>query len=226
MAITDWPITERPREKLLAHGAAMLSDAELLAIFLRIGVKGKTSVDLARGLLLKFGNLRSLLEANPKDFCQQAGLGIAKYAQLQATLEITKRYLNVILQHGDVLKNISATKQYITAQLRHRRHEIFACLFLDTRFQAICFEELFHGTINSVTVHPRLILKRSLYHEAAAVILAHNHPSGNATPSNLDERLTQKIKTALEFIDVRVLDHIIIGEGDVISFAEHGLLSA
>lgn len=224
MSIRDWPDAERPREKLLQRGASALSDAELLAIFLRIGIPGRSAVDLARDLLQRFGGLRQLLEANEKDFCETPGLGPAKYVQLQAVLELGRRYLETTLQRGDALQSVADTRRYLTAKLRHEPHEVFACLFLDNRHRVLAFEELFHGTIDGASVHPRQIVKRALYHNAAALILAHNHPSGVAEPSRADEQITLRLKEALALVDVRVLDHFIIGDGEVISFAERGLI--
>lgn len=224
MPITDWPLAERPREKLLQHGPAALSDAELLAIFLRTGVPGKTAVDVARELLSVFGGLRGLLEADVERFCAQAGLGTAKFAQLQAILEMGRRHLRATLQRGDALANPADTRAYLSARLRGYGHEVFACLFLDTRHRVIQYEELFHGTLDGTSVHPREVLKRALAHNAAAVILAHNHPSGVAEPSRADEQLTQRLRDALGLVDIRVLDHVVIGDGTSVSFAERGLL--
>ena len=224
MSIRDWPDAERPREKLLQRGASALSDAELLAIFLRIGIPGRSAVDLARDLLQRFGSLRQLLEADEQEFCESPGLGPAKYVQLQAVLELGRRYLETTLQRGDVLQSVADTRRYLTAKLRHEPHEVFACLFLDNRHRVLAFEELFHGTIDGASVHPRQIVKRALYHNAAALILAHNHPSGVAEPSRADEQITLRLKEALALVDVRVLDHFIIGDGEVISFAERGLI--
>jgi len=224
MSIRDWPDDERPREKLLARGAAALSDAELLAIFLRTGVAGRSAVDLARELLTRYGGLRHLLEADMAGFCQGPGLGMAKYVQLQAVLEMGRRYLEETLQRGDALQSVADTRRYLTARLRHQPHEVFGCLFLDNRHRVISFEELFNGTIDGASVHPRQVVKRALYHNAAAVILAHNHPSGIAEPSRADEQITLRLKEALALIDVRVLDHFIIGDGESVSLAERGLL--
>jgi DNA repair protein RadC len=224
MPITDWPEQERPREKLLARGAQALSDAELLAIFLRTGVRGKTAVDLARELLVEFGSLRALMEADRDRFCSSTGLGEAKYAQLQATLEIARRHLMETLRRGDALTNPKATRTYLAAQLRGYTYEVFGALFLDNRHRVIAFEELFRGTIDGTSVHPREVVKRALAHNAAAVIFAHNHPSGVAEPSQADEMLTRRLKDALGLIDMRVLDHIVIGDGDAVSLAERGLL--
>lgn len=224
MPITDWPLAERPREKLLQLGPTALSDAELLAIFLRTGVRGKTAVDLARELLSGFGGLRALLEADLPRFCAAAGLGTAKFAQLQAVLEMGRRHLRATLQRGDALANPTDTRAYLSARLRGYGHEVFACLFLDTRHRVIQYEELFHGTLDGTSVHPREVLKRALAHNAAALILAHNHPSGVAEPSRADEQLTHRLRDALGLIDIRVLDHVVIGDGTCVSFAERGLL--
>ena len=224
MAITDWPSGERPREKLLQRGAEALSDAELLAIFLRTGVAGKTAVDLARELLDEYGSLRPLLEADQKRFCKSLGLGSAKYAQLQAVLEMGKRHLQETLKRGISLENPEQTKAYLVSQLREYPHEVFACLFLDNRHRIIQFDKLFQGTINGASVHPREVVKQALHHNAAAVILAHNHPSGVAEPSQADQQITQLLKQALDLVDVRVLDHIIVGDGETVSLAERGML--
>ena len=224
MSIREWPDAERPREKLLARGAAALSDAELLAIFLRTGVKGRSAVDLARDLLREYGNLRRLFDADQKTFCATLGLGAAKYAQLQAVLEMARRYLEENLQRSDAISSVADTRRYLTAQLRHEPHEVFACLFLDNRHRVLAFEPLFYGTIDGASVHPRQVVRRALYHNAAALILAHNHPSGVAEPSQADRQVTQRLQAALELIDVRVLDHMIVGDDEVTSFAERGWL--
>lgn len=222
MAITDWPTEERPREKLLKRGASALSDAELLAIFLRTGVKGKTAVDLARDLLDQHGSLRSLLAAEQKEFCASQGLGSAKYAQLQAVLEMGKRHLWETLVRSEALANPEDTRRYLTARLREHRNEVFACLFLDNKNRIIEYEELFFGTIDGASVHPRQIVQRALSHNAAGLILAHNHPSGVAEPSQADRQITQRIKEALSLLDIRVLDHLVIGDGEIASLAEIG----
>lgn len=224
MAIRDWPAAERPREKLLARGPGALSDAELLAVFLRTGVRGKTAVDLARDLLETHGGLRPLLEAERARFCASPGLGDAKYVLLQAVLEMARRHLHETLVRGDALSCPDDTRRYLTAQLRGHPHEVFACLFLDNRHRVIRFDELFHGTINGASVHPREVVRRSLAHNAAAVILAHNHPSGVAEPSAADLQLTRRLTDALALVDVRVLDHIVVGDGETVSLAERGLL--
>ncbi len=224
MPITDWPEAERPREKLLGRGAEALSDAELLAIFLRTGMPGKTAVDLARELLDTFGGLRGLLSADLARFCEAPGLGPAKFVQLQAVVEMSRRYLREAIDREDALSSPDATRAYLRARLRDHPHEVFACLFLDNRHRVIEFEELFRGTIDGASVHPREVVRRALAHNAAAVILAHNHPSGVAEPSQSDTTITRRLSEALALIDVRVLDHIVVGDGEPVSFAERGLL--
>jgi DNA repair protein RadC len=223
-SIRDWPPGERPREKLLARGPDALSDAELLAIFLRTGVNGKTAVDLARELLRDWGGLRPLLEADRQQFCARHGLGTATYAQLQGVLELARRHLQEQLQREDALDNPDATRHYLLSRLRHLGHEVFACLFLDNRHRVVAFEELFQGTIDGASVHPREVVKRALRHNAAAVILAHNHPSGVAEPSRADLRITRRLVESLALVDIRVLDHFVIGEGAGVSLAERGQL--
>ncbi|MEE9351839.1 MAG: DNA repair protein RadC [Thiotrichaceae bacterium] len=223
MAITDWPLEERPREKLLINGATSLSDAELLAIFLRTGVKGLTAVDMAKQLLDEHGSLRDLLAADIDKFCQSRGLGEAKYVQLQAVIEMSRRYFDEKLKRGDEITSASKVKDYLKSKLRDYQHEVFACLFLDNRHRIIKYEEMFTGTIDGASVYPREVVKRALAHNAAALILAHNHPSGVAEPSESDKRITQRLKDALGLVDVRVLDHFVVGD-EVVSFAERGLL--
>ena len=224
MTIKDWPVDDRPREKLLAKGPEALTDAELLAIFLRTGITGKTAVDLARELLEEFGSLQALLNADQTRFCQGKGLGSAKFAQLQAVLEMARRHFVEILQRGNALTSPEATRAYLSAQLRGYSYEVFACLFLDNQHRVIQLEELFRGTIDGASVYPREVAKRALFHNAAAVIFAHNHPSGINEPSQADKNITDKLKQALILFDIRVLDHFIIGDGLPYSFAEHGLL--
>jgi len=221
--ISDWPMEERPREKLLDRGANSLSDAELLAIFLRTGTRGLTAVDLARQLLDDFGGLKPLLAASESRFCLQRGLGRAKYAQLQAVLEMARRHLFENIQRGDALCSPEETRRYLSAELRSSPHEVFACLFLDNRNRVLTFEKLFFGTIDGASVYPREVVRRAIDNNAAAVIFAHNHPSGVAEPSSADKQITQRLKDALALIDVRVLDHMVIGD-EVVSFAERGLL--
>ncbi|MDH4568155.1 JAB domain-containing protein [Pseudomonas sp. BN414] len=222
MSIRNWPAAERPREKLLELGAAALSDAELLAIFLRTGVAGRSAVDLARHLLSDFGSLRALLEAELQEFSQHLGLGPAKFAQLQAVLEMSRRHLAEGLRRDSALESPQAVRDFLKAQLRHSHHEQFACLFLDAKHRVLAFEVLFHGTIDGASVYPRQVVKRSLAHNAAALILSHNHPSGVAEPSEADRQLTRRLKEALALIDVRVLDHFIVGDGEPLSMAERG----
>lgn len=220
--LKSWPSAERPREKLLSLGSASLSDAELLAIFLRTGVKGCNVVDLSRNLLLSFGSLANVFRANQQEFCQQHGLGSAKYVQLQACLEMSKRYLaEQLIQQGSALTSSQATRDYLTSELRHETREVFAVLFLDNQHQILKFERLFFGTLNAATVYPRIVVEQALKHHAAAVILAHNHPSGVAEASIADKQITQKLAQALQLIDVRVLDHMIIAGHQCYSFAEH-----
>lgn len=224
MPISDWPEQERPREKLLNKGPAALSDAELLAIFLRTGLQGKTAIDLSRDLLANFGGLRSLIEIDSKTFCQTKGLGLAKYSQIQAAIELGKRYLEENLGGKDVLSNPNDTKNFLLAQLRAYPYEVFACLFLDNRHQIINFDKMFNGTIDGASVYPREVVKQALARNAAAVIFAHNHPSGVAEPSLADKDITQRLQEALKLVDIRVLDHFIIGDNTAVSFAELGLL--
>ena len=224
MAISDWPEAERPREKLLSLGPQALSDAELLAIFLRTGIAGCNAVDLARRLMHEYGSLRQLLQADRRRFCATRGLGNAKYAQLQAVLELARRHLAENLLRSDALKNPAETRRYQKARLRDYPYEVFACLFLDTRNRIICYEELFRGSSDGASVHPREVVRRALQHNAAAVILAHNHPSGVAEPSDADRRITTRLQDALALLDIRVLDHVVIGDQIATSFAERGLI--
>ncbi len=224
MAIKDWPAEERPREKLLQRGASALTDAELLAIFLRTGTPGKSAVDLARELLDTFGSLKALLNADQAQFCRGLGLGAAKYAQLQAVLEMARRHFEEILQRGNALSSPDITRAYLSAHLRGYSYEVFACLFLDNQHRVIQLDEMFRGTLDSASVYPREVVKQALHHNAAAVIFAHNHPSGIAEPSQSDKLITDKLKQALGLFDIRVLDHFIVGDGPPYSFAEHGLL--
>lgn len=224
MSIAQWPEAERPREKLLRQGPQSLSDAELLAIFLRVGCVGKSAVDLARELLHQYGGLRPLLEANQGDFCRGLGLGSAKYAQLQAVLEMGRRHLSAHMKEGDLLTSPDLVRNYLSAQLRHRHQEVFAVLFLDNQHRLLAYEELFFGTIDGASVHPREVVRKAIAHNAAAMILAHNHPSGVAEPSQSDRRITERLQQALDLIDVRVLDHMVVGNKEVISFAERGFI--
>jgi len=224
MSIRNWPAAERPREKLLALGAGSLTDAELLAIFLRTGVSGQSAVDLARHLLNDFDGLRNLLQADQQAFSRRLGLGPAKFAQLQAVLEMARRHLAEQLRRDSALESPQAVRDYLKALLRHEPHEVFGCLFLDSKHRVLTFEALFHGSIDSASVYPRQVVKRALAHNAAALILTHNHPSGVAEPSLADQVLTRRLRDALELVDVRVLDHFIVGDGEPLSMAERGLL--
>jgi DNA repair protein RadC len=224
MAIPDWPADERPREKLLDRGAAALTDAELLAILLRTGIRGRSAVDLAREVLGNFRSLRKLLAASRARFCAEPGLGIARYAELQAAIELSRRQLTESLKTGPALGSPRATSAFLIAKLRDLEHEVFCCLYLDRRHRLIEFEELFRGTIDGASVHPREIVKLALQRNCAAIIVAHNHPSGVAEPSQADELITQRIKEALALVDIRLLDHIIVGDGTSVSLAERGLV--
>lgn len=222
--IRDWPQTERPREKLISHGAASLSDSELLAIFLRTGVAGRSAVDLGRELVARYGGLRGLFAAPAERLMAERGLGPAKYAQLQAVLELARRHLAEQLAERDALRDPDDAARYVTARLREELREVFLVLFLDTRHRVIAIEELAHGTLDGASVYPREVLRRVMQHNAAAVILAHNHPSGVPEPSAADRRLTQRLSETLKLIDVRVLDHLIVGEGRPVSMAQRGLM--
>ncbi|MES1924609.1 DNA repair protein RadC [Salinisphaera sp. T31B1] len=224
MRISDWPASERPREKLLERGAAALSDAELLAIFLRVGIAGQSAVDMARALLTEYGSLGALLAADRQTFCHTRGLGTAKYAQLQAVLEMARRHAAETLADQDVLSDPQATRAYLSMRLGDRAHEIFACVFLDTRNRVIAFEELFRGTIDGAAVYPREVVKAALRHNAASLILAHNHPSGVAEPSAADRDITRRLTQALGLVDIRVLDHLILTRSGHTSLAERGMM--
>ena len=222
MAISHWPKDERPREKLLSKGAAALSDAELLAIFLRTGLPGITAIDLARGLLSEFGGIGPLLSARQGAFCARKGLGPAKFAQLQAALEITSRYIKEELRANPIFTSPQMVRDYLAVQMRGYQREVFVILLLDSRHQLLDFHELFQGTIDMASVYPREIVKLALQNNAAAVIVAHNHPSGVAEPSQSDIAITKRIKQALALVDIRLLDHFIIGRGAVTSLADTG----
>lgn len=220
--IKDLPYESRPREKLLSRGPQALSDAELLAIFFRVGVKGMNAIELADSVLTTFGSLRGLFAATQSQFCSYKGLGEAKYAQLQAVLEMTQRYLAETLRKGDALNCPDDTKRLLTSLLRDRDREAFLVLYLDNQNQMIAHEVLFEGTIGAASIYPREVVKKSLENNAAALILAHNHPSGLAEPSQADRRITRRIADALSLVDIRVLDHFVIGDGEIVSFAERG----
>lgn len=224
MAINDWPLNERPRERLLKEGARGLSDAELLAIFLRSGCKGKSAVDLARTLLNHFGSLQRLFSAGLEECTKISGVGTAKYVQLQAILELSRRSLSETLHDTSVLSSPTAVRDYLRLTLSAREREVFLALFLDARNQVIACEELFAGTLMETSVYPREVVKRALHHNAGALIFAHNHPSGAAQPSAADKTLTVNLQKALQLVEIRVLDHFIVGKNAIFSFAETGLL--
>jgi DNA repair protein RadC len=220
MSIRDWPDGERPREKMLAQGAAALSDAELLAVFLGSGRRGQSAVDLGRNLLTSAGGLKPLLDA-PHAL---PGLGRVAWCRLGAALEVGRRYLDAELRRGEALTDPAASARYLKACLSGYPYEVFGCLFLDNRHRVIAFEELFRGSIDGASVHPREVVRRCLAHNAAAVILAHNHPSGVAEPSAADRAITQRLREALELVDVRLLDHFVVGHGTPTSLAQRGWL--
>lgn len=224
MAITDWPASERPREKLIELGANALSDAELLAIFLRVGVVGKSAVDLARDLLTKFGSLNGIFAATEAELSQVHGIGSSKYVQLQAIFEMSRRALNEELQSRDIFQSPKQVREYLVLKLGALTREVFLVLFLDAQNRLNATEELFSGTLTQTSVYPREVVKRAIHHNAASVIFAHNHPSGATQQSTADEQITQQLKQALALIDVRVLDHFIVAGNQTLSFAEQGLL--
>jgi len=226
MAITDWPENERPRERLLALGSQALSDSELLAIFLRVGIRGKSAVDLARDLLAQFdGSLARLADASPKELAKLSGLGPAKATQLAATLELARRALAETMKDRDLLGSPGAVRDWLRLKLGGLPHEVFGALWLDAQNRLIAWEELFRGTLTQTSVYPREVVKQALTRNAAAVILAHNHPSGLTEPSAADEALTRSLREALALVDVRVLDHFIVaGRAAPLSFAERGLI--
>jgi DNA repair protein RadC len=222
--ICRWPVSERPRERLLRRGPGSLSDAELLALFLGSGTPGQSAVDLARQLLGRFDDLRGVLSADLASATRVPGLGPARYALLQAALEISRRHLEQTLTRGPGLAGPADVQRFLRARLRDRAHEVFCCLYLDNRHRVIAFEELFRGTIDGASVHPREVVKQALGHNAAAVILAHNHPSGIAEPSQADELITRRLRSGLGLVDIQILDHLVVGDTGCVSFAERGLL--
>jgi DNA repair protein RadC len=224
MAIRDWPEDARPREKLLRQGAGALTDAELVAVFLRTGLPGMSAVDLGRDLLERFGGLGGLCRADRKSACAAPGVGEAKYALLQAIMEMARRTLDEAMQTGDALSSPAAVRDYLRLTLRSKEYEVFCCVFLDAQNRVIAVEELFRGTLTQTSVYPREIVKRALSHNAAALILAHNHPSGVAEPSQADRTLTRHLADALALVDVRVLDHFIVAGATSLSFMEAGHL--
>ncbi|WP_076589034.1 RadC family protein [Vibrio ostreicida] len=216
------PKESMPREKLLNQGPQSLTDAELLAIFLRTGCRGVSVLQLADHVLKEFGSLRALFAASPAAFCHHRGLGTAKYVQLQAAMEMTQRFLNEGLARGETLTHLAQTKSYISLKLRGQHREIFYTLFLDSHYRLIHDEALFSGTLDASSVYPREVVKKALEYNAAYLILAHNHPSGVAQPSQADRRITQRIGDALAMVDIRLLDHFVVGDDEVVSFSEYG----
>jgi len=222
--LKDLPPDARPREKLLARGPASLADAELLALLLRTGLAGRGVLQFAQSLLDDFGGLAGLLAAPPESLGRVRGLGPAKRAELSAVTEIARRSVAARLREAPVFDAPAAVRHFLQLQIATRPYEVFAVLFLDTRQRLIAFEELFRGTLAQTSVYPREVVKRALHFNAAALIFAHNHPSGVAEPSRSDEALTQALKQALALVDVKVLDHFVIGSGTAMSFAERGLI--
>ncbi len=224
MPLKDLPPDAQPREKLLARGPGALSDAELLALLLRTGLAGKGVLQLAQELVDSFGGLAGLLHASADDLKRIKGLGPAKRAELVAVLELARRALAEQLRERAALDSPQAVKDYLQLQLASKKHECFAVLFLDNQHKLLALEEMFRGTLAQTSVYPREVVLRALHHHAAAVVLAHNHPSGTVQPSRADETLTQALKAALALVDVRVLDHVIVAQGQTLSMAEKGLL--
>ncbi len=224
MPIHQWPEGERPREKLSRQGPASLSDAELLAICLRHGAQGASAVELARGLLSRFGGLRALLRAPPAELLGCVGIGPARVCELAAIGELGRRVLAEPVLRGQVISSPDRVRDYLLGTLRDLEHEIFACLLLDARHRVIRFERMFRGTIDGASVHPREVVRTALAANAAAVVLVHNHPSGVAEPSRADVQITDRLKRALELVDIRVLDHLVVGDAEVVSLAERGLV--
>jgi DNA repair protein RadC len=222
MHIRDWPAAERPREKLLSRGADVLSEAESLAIVRGSGLRGRDAVATARELLNAHGPLRVLLELSPARIAQLPGLGPARACTLAAALELGNRHLAAALERGEALTDPAAAGRYFVQRLRGHPHEVFAVLFLDTRHRALAFEELFRGTVDGAEVHPREVVRRALLHNAAAAIVGHNHPSGSAEPSAADRAVTARLKQALALVDIRLLDHFVIGDGAPVSLAARG----
>lgn len=223
MSIRNWPAGERPREKLLSRGSGALSDAELLAVLLGSGSRGKDALALGRELLSNAGSLGALL-GRPESQIRANGLGPAKRARIAAALELARRSLGEQLKKLPSLGNPRDSGDYLRAQLRHLPYEVFACLYLDNRHRVLGFEELFRGTVDGASVHPREVVRACLRHNACAVIFAHNHPSGVAEPSTADKAITHELRDALQLISVRVLDHLVIGRGEPVSMAARGLL--
>jgi DNA repair protein RadC len=225
MPLSDWPLSERPREKLLLNGAQSLSEAELLATLLGCsGQRGRSAVDTARQLLSAHRSLRDLFNASRESALNQRGLGVVGWCRMQASLELARRYYAEAMRTGPLLDSPAATHRFLISRLRDQPHEVFCCLHLDNRHRLIAFDELFRGTIDGASVHPREVVKQALARNAAAVILAHNHPSGVSEPSQADQLITQRLREALALVDIRVLDHCIVADNGCLSFAERGLL--
>ena len=223
--ITDWPKNEQPREKLRINGAAALSDAELLAIFLRVGVKGKSAVALAKDLLHHFGSLPRLLACSPQELTQIHGMGLSKWAQIQAAYELVKRSLEDGLTQDPIFSSPNHVREFLQAKIGRLPHEVFLCLYLDSRLHLIECEELFRGSISQTAIYPREILKEALAKNASALIVAHNHPSGNPLPSDADQELTKVLLTALQLVDIQLLDHCIVSGSGFFSFSDAGLMN-
>ncbi|MGN6227348.1 RadC family protein [Dyella sp.] len=223
MSIREWPATERPREKLLARGCAALTDAELIAVLLGSGIPGTDAIALGRALLQDSGGLAALLGA-PAESVRRRGIGPAKRARLIAALELARRALGEQLRERPALGSPRDSGDYLRAQLRHLPYEVFGCLYLDNRHRVLAFEELFRGTVDGASVHPREVVRACLKHNACAVIFAHNHPSGVAEPSTADRAITHELRNALQLVGVRVLDHLVIGSGEPVSMAARGLI--
>jgi DNA repair protein RadC len=224
LPISAWPASERPRERLLQLGPASLSDAEILAVLLGRGPRGVTAVELGRNLMHEFGGLRGALNANPADLSRLNGIGPSKVSMLYAARECGRRYLSERLRPGVTIGSPADSRDFLLANLRDRPHEVFCCLFMDNRHRVLAFDELFRGTIDAAAVYPREIVKQALARNAAAVILAHNHPSGVAEPSQSDQLITRRIRDALELVDVRLLDHFVVGDNNCVSLASRGML--
>jgi DNA repair protein RadC len=222
--IRFWPESERPREKLLAQGAKALSDGELIALLLGSGTKGRSAVDIARGLIEEFGTLRELLSADQQRMEKRPGIGKARYAMLRAAVEISRRAMMEPLRETPILDAPDVTRQFLRAQLQDRHYEVFCCIFLDNRHRMLGFEEIFRGTLDGANVYSREIVRQALLYNAASILVAHNHPSGSIDPSPADEGVTRRLREALSLVGVRLLDHFVVGDGKIYSFSEHGLL--
>jgi DNA repair protein RadC len=222
--ICNWPQSERPREKLLERGPQALSDGELLALLVGSGTKGCSAVDIARSLIEEFGSLRDLVTADQQRMEERRGIGPARYAMFKAALEISRRVMAESLRDTAILATPEDTRQFLLTQLRDRPHEVFCCIFLDNRHRMLGFEEIFRGTIDGANVYSREIVRQALLYNAVSILVAHNHPSGSAQPSAADERVTRRLREALSLIEVRLLDHFVVGEATCYSFSEHGLL--